>query len=233
MEEELLRSAERGDAEQVTKLLDVDKVDKDFADNVSTRFLIDLTHHMPHGIITPSISPSSAQWANTALHFAASNGRLSVVNVLLDHGASVTVRNMVGNEPLHDAVEKGHKDCIEALLTKGTANPNSTNMYGWTALHFAGVHGSVENCELLVDNKADKSITNMVNAVKGLLARAELKRRARVSSCATVAARFALPLQFGYTASELAEREGNVGAATLLEYGAGGSKSGLAGLFCL
>jgi hypothetical protein len=41
--------------------------------------------------------------------------------------------------------------------------------------------------------------------------------------------------QFGFTAAQLAEREGNVAAAALLQYGAGEGKSGLfgVGLLCL
>jgi ankyrin repeat protein len=52
-------------------------------------------------------------------------------------------------------------DVLKTLLGEG-ADPNATNMYGWTALHSAAVEGGVEACEALADEKADKRATNLV-----------------------------------------------------------------------
>jgi len=54
-------------------------------------------------------------------------------------------------------------------LLVGGADPNAANLLGWTPLHFAAVHGSVTNCELLVDKKADKGATTMVRGLSGFL----------------------------------------------------------------
>jgi hemoglobin-like flavoprotein len=56
---------------------------------------------------------------NTALHFAAEEGNLEVVNALLAAGADPTLQVKLGEwgyTPLHHAARKGHKEIAEALV---------------------------------------------------------------------------------------------------------------------
>ncbi|CAB0044211.1 unnamed protein product [Trichogramma brassicae] len=46
----------------------------------------------------------------------------------------IDVRDEFGNTPLHMTVSTGHRQLMQLLLNNG-ANPNSTNVYGWTPLH--------------------------------------------------------------------------------------------------
>ncbi|XP_047468529.1 GA-binding protein subunit beta-1-like, partial [Penaeus chinensis] len=53
------------------------------------------------------------------LHFAASNGHNTVVDVLLAGGADVNARNNSGWSPLHSAAYNGHNTVVDVLLAGG------------------------------------------------------------------------------------------------------------------
>ena len=55
----------------------------------------------------------------TALHVAACEGHLEVVKYLLEHGASVHLRDRFGHSPLDDAVRFGHEEVVEILVNTG------------------------------------------------------------------------------------------------------------------
>jgi ankyrin repeat protein len=62
-------------------------------------------------------------WADalgrTALHYAAANGYLEVVEVLLDAGAQVNPSDNDGFTPLHRAVQGAHRDVVRRLMENG------------------------------------------------------------------------------------------------------------------
>lgn len=63
----------------------------------------------------------------TPLHEACNHGSVEIVELLIEHGASVNDRggkHCEGVTPLHDAASCGHLDVMEALLRNG-ANPLS------------------------------------------------------------------------------------------------------------
>jgi ankyrin repeat protein len=45
--------------------------------------------------------------------------RIDAVKMLLEKGANIDARNMVGKTALHVAKQGGHKDTVESLLAKG------------------------------------------------------------------------------------------------------------------
>ena len=75
----------------------------------------------------------------TALHYAALNGHLDIVELLLSYEASCNSADDKGSSPLHLAAWAGNKDIVEMLLTKGPsiANVNLTNADKETSLHSA------------------------------------------------------------------------------------------------
>ncbi|KAI9437175.1 hypothetical protein H4582DRAFT_332520 [Lactarius indigo] len=57
---------------------------------------------------------------STPLHFAAVNGRLEIVRILLGHGVDVSVATTRGNHtPLHEASRRGHVDVVRLLIQHG------------------------------------------------------------------------------------------------------------------
>lgn len=68
---------------------------------------------------------------NTALHTAASDGRLDAAKVLLRHGADANTRNNLGNTPLHVAAAHNDGELVALLLQHG-ADANITNDQGQT-----------------------------------------------------------------------------------------------------
>jgi glutaminase len=62
----------------------------------------------------------------TALHLAASDGRIDALRFLLERGANPDVSDRWGNQPLDDAERGGHFEIIEALrsISQGRANTN-------------------------------------------------------------------------------------------------------------
>ena len=76
--------------------------------------------HTCHGPATPVL----IQWfvhqqrnGNTALHWAAANGRLAIATRLLEGGADLTLRNEDGKTALDYARSCGHSEVV-ALLSQ-------------------------------------------------------------------------------------------------------------------
>ena len=65
------------------------------------------------------------------------------MKLLLEHGASATLANALGETPLHVAAWDGHADVISALLAAG-ACLNKTGPEGETPLLLAADGGHIE-----------------------------------------------------------------------------------------
>lgn len=92
-----------------------------------------------------------------ALHLAAQSGWVEAVQVLLQHGASVTLSDSQGDLPLHPAATAGHSSVVELLLD-ANADVNALNLAGNTALHRAAKAGQTAAVQLLLQRGADHSL---------------------------------------------------------------------------
>lgn len=102
----------------------------------------------------------------TALHRAVSGGHKSVVQVLLEKGASISAWNNGGRTLLHWAAFWGYKELICLLIEKG-AYHWSVDCDGKTALHYAAYRGHKEVVQVLLEKGA--VISALDNELKTVL----------------------------------------------------------------
>ncbi|KAI0837926.1 hypothetical protein F5Y06DRAFT_269395 [Hypoxylon sp. FL0890] len=89
-----------------------------------------------------------------SLQKAAARGKLSLVRLLLDHGAEVNSRRENEVPALVKAAEGGHADVVAELLKRG-ADPNGRNRNGQTALFSACLKGYNKVVEILLEGHAN------------------------------------------------------------------------------
>jgi ankyrin repeat protein len=95
--------------------------------------------------------------AITPLHAAAYFGHISVVELLLEDGASIYAEANCNFTPLHLAALRGHAEVVKLLLRQLWPGDNYLNApeswYGSTAMHLATVNQHVEVVKLLLSNR--------------------------------------------------------------------------------
>ena len=84
----------------------------------------------------------------TPLHYAATNGHLAVMSLLLDENAYIDAASPNGTTPLMMAAQYGTVAAVNLLLEAG-ADPMLKNDLGLTAMDFAHRTGRAETAELL------------------------------------------------------------------------------------
>ncbi len=96
----------------------------------------------------------------TPLGLAAFFGNADAVKVLLDHGATVDLKDTSfnGNTALDAAVAANHADVVRILLAAG-ASPNVRDSAGYTPLHKAAANGNADLVRMLLDRGADVAAT--------------------------------------------------------------------------
>uniref|UniRef100_A0A8C0GYY9 Uncharacterized protein n=1 Tax=Chelonoidis abingdonii TaxID=106734 RepID=A0A8C0GYY9_CHEAB len=72
----------------------------------------------------------------TLLHIAAANGRVAIIEYLINKGAKLDVKDKKGRTPMHRAAEKGRDDAVKVLLQAG-AYIYSLDKEAKTPLHLA------------------------------------------------------------------------------------------------
>lgn len=91
----------------------------------------------------------------TALHWAALNGDLKMLEVLLVAGAvTEPLTRLGGYTPLHLAASRGHGPVIERLLKAGS-KPAMVTATGVQPIHLAAQAGSADGVRFLIDRGAD------------------------------------------------------------------------------
>ncbi|XP_058449448.1 ankyrin-3-like [Malaya genurostris] len=96
---------------------------------------------------------TSDKYEQTALHFAAISDNYEIVNILIEHGASVMAKNTNGKIPLYIAIEKNAKKVIEILLKHEQATEMllTSDKYEQTALHLAAISDNYELVNILIE----------------------------------------------------------------------------------
>ncbi|MBT4504689.1 MAG: sigma-70 family RNA polymerase sigma factor, partial [Gemmatimonadetes bacterium] len=90
----------------------------------------------------------------TPINWAASTGDEAVIDLLLERGVDINVREKGGNTPLQSAVAAGRHPTARILLAKG-ADVDARGSCEHTPLHRAVMRGDEEMVELLLEGGAD------------------------------------------------------------------------------
>ena len=100
---------------------------------------------------------------------AASGGDADRVRLLLETGASVNMKDLLGYTALMWAAMSGSADTVKLLLDAG-ADVDMMNNYGSTALMRAAQNGYEDIVMLLLESDADAGIRNNLGETAGMLA---------------------------------------------------------------
>ncbi|MEI7835965.1 MAG: ankyrin repeat domain-containing protein [Planctomycetota bacterium] len=90
----------------------------------------------------------------TALHWAAADGDVDMIEQLLAARADVDATDAAGKTPLHEACRSGQVSAVQALLT-AHANPKLADLMGRTPLHYAVLAGNRAIVDLLLGKRVD------------------------------------------------------------------------------
>jgi ankyrin repeat protein len=96
----------------------------------------------------------------TPLHLAAFFGRLELVRLLLDAGASMLAKstNNESNLPINAAAAGRRTDVVRLLVARGCPPDARASDVGYTPLHLAANNGNAELVEFLLQSGADRSL---------------------------------------------------------------------------
>lgn len=143
----------------------------------------------------PELSMTVDLSNTTALHTAAAQGHIDVVNFLLDKGSNlVSISKSNCKTALHSAARNGHVEVVKALLNKEPEIAMRIDKKGQTSLHMAVKGQNLELVDELV--KSFPSLTNTVDA-RGNTALhiATRKGRLQVKNCFLFYNFFPLPYE--------------------------------------
>ena len=126
-----LRAAREGDVQTLSRMLAED--------------------HNPNATAAGSVN---------ALTFAAANGKLDAIRLLVDKGADISAQSACyGTRALVEAAKFGQTDACKLLLELG-ANIQDGHNFRMTPLHETAYHGRLETARFLIAEGADLNATN-------------------------------------------------------------------------
>jgi uncharacterized protein len=97
--------------------------------------------------------------SRTAMHYAAANGNLQIIAILIKAQAKLNPTDPLGNTPLHLAVLRGQTAAAQLLLDAG-AEVDPQNKDGMTPLMIAAQHGNLELVRYLLAKGANPGKTD-------------------------------------------------------------------------
>jgi hypothetical protein len=169
-----------------------------------------------------------------AIHDAARDGDLGKAEALLRANPALVLCKdnggyYDGQDPLHVAVENGHKDVAELLLAN-KADANDRDRKGQTPLHLAAEKGYRDLAELLLANGADVNAKDRDDCMTPLHRAAYGGSREMVELLLANGADVNADAASGSAPMHLAEEGGHKGVAELLR-GRGGRNASTPGCF--
>lgn len=90
----------------------------------------------------------------SSLEYVAYTGSITIAKLLLAAGGDPTIG------PLRSAIGNDHSGIVKLFLEEGGADPNVTDQYGDTPLHYAAEYGRIDVIPLLMHAGADPNIRN-------------------------------------------------------------------------
>lgn len=118
------------------------------------RDLIDI-NAQTHPSGNEAIETEYEGYRQSVLHFVVKNGNLANLQILLsDAEIDGNIQDSRSMTPLHTAAERGHLDCLKALLSHGV-DINLQDSRGMTALHTAAKRGQLDCIKALFDFGVD------------------------------------------------------------------------------
>lgn len=170
MAKQLILASSKGDIANVQGLLDEgvdpnssDTLDDERKNAFSLVFILDKTTPILEAVknghtkivkllLERGADPETTDKNNIPIICIASQrGHLDIVRTLLET-YHVNIESKQHKTSLMYAIENGHKNVAELLLEKG-ADPDTTDMYGYTPLMHASEKGNVDLVELLVKDR--------------------------------------------------------------------------------
>lgn len=101
---------------------------------------------------------------NDRFVMSAARNDMNAFESFLVHGQELAaIHSELGYTALHAAADFGSKQALLALLKSGVSVNIRDIKKGQTALHFAGMAGRIEICQILLDSDADRKITSYNN----------------------------------------------------------------------
>ncbi|KAK2005100.1 ankyrin [Colletotrichum falcatum] len=104
-----------------------------------------------------SVDMALGDGGDRAVHIAAREGFLPILDRLLAYGADVSIQNVCQETPLHQALQRGQTPTSLTLLSNG-ASWTVTNDKGATALHLAAKRSAYLVVQYLLDRGADPNV---------------------------------------------------------------------------
>ncbi|KAJ2951459.1 hypothetical protein O0L34_g13611 [Tuta absoluta] len=109
----------------------------------------------------------------TPLHIAAAQGRVDLMQLLVDYGAIVNVQDFDGDTPIHDAALATKHTAVEMLLHAG-GDPEIKSEANYTPFHLACYKGSLECVKVLhpfvmdINQQSLNGDTPLILAIQGM-----------------------------------------------------------------
>lgn len=101
----------------------------------------------------------------TALHYAVSGRNIEIVQLLIENGINLDVRDAFGVSALDLSLSLHETEIANHLLSTG-ANTKTKNLEGNTALHISVIFGNADICKLiLLKNHGDGEYVNAPNSM--------------------------------------------------------------------
>ena len=97
--------------------------------------------------------------ARTGMHYAAMNGNLTIIAILIKAKAKLDPKDKLGNTPLHLAADRNQAEVAQLLLDVG-APVDPENKNGMTPLMMAANRGNIEIVQVLLAKGASVTKTD-------------------------------------------------------------------------